>query len=348
MAGGVLYNKDIYEELGLEVPTTWDEFIANSEKIKAAGRPPRSSRPTATPGRRQLFVLGDFYNVSRRRTRTGPSEYTDERGASTSTSRRSQGFAHLQEASRGRLVQRGLRVGARTTTASGWSPPATARSTRCSPFAVSAIAAELPRRRRRRRHLPAARPGRRRQRPDGLDAERGLHPQDHRGRQARGGQEVRRVRRDARRAATSRSTAIGAERSVRRSTAARCPTTCPAWSADLQPYFDEGKTNLALEFLSPIKGPTLEQITVAVGSGITVGRGRRRAVRRGRQEAGAAARPRGLVRTRTHRQPAGAGGHGRGPAHRHQRGAPMTTHSRAAAAPTACRHRARQAASAGA
>ncbi len=39
--------------------------------------------------------------------------------------------------------------------------------------------------------------------------------------------------------------------------------------SDMQPYFDEGKTNLALEFLSPIKGPTLEQITVAVGSGIT-------------------------------------------------------------------------------
>jgi raffinose/stachyose/melibiose transport system substrate-binding protein len=47
------------------------------------------------------------------------------------------------------------------------------------------------------------------------------------------------------------------------------PDDVPAMVADLQPYFDEGKTNLALEFLSPIKGPALEQITVAVGSGIT-------------------------------------------------------------------------------
>ena len=35
------------------------------------------------------------------------------------------------------------------------------------------------------------------------------------------------------------------------------------------PYFAEGGHNgPALEFLSPIKGPALEQITVEVGSGI--------------------------------------------------------------------------------
>ena len=32
------------------------------------------------------------------------------------------------------------------------------------------------------------------------------------------------------------------------------PDDVPAMVSDLQPYFDEGKTNLALEFLSPIKG----------------------------------------------------------------------------------------------
>jgi hypothetical protein len=40
-------------------------------------------------------------------------------------------------------------------------------------------------------------------------------------------------------------------------------------SADLLPYFQqEGTTSPALEFVSPIKGPNLEQITVEVGSGI--------------------------------------------------------------------------------
>lgn len=31
------YNTKIYEELGLSVPTTWDEFLANLEACKAAG-----------------------------------------------------------------------------------------------------------------------------------------------------------------------------------------------------------------------------------------------------------------------------------------------------------------------
>ena len=38
MGGGILYNKKIYAELGLSVPKTWAEFMANNEKIKAAGK----------------------------------------------------------------------------------------------------------------------------------------------------------------------------------------------------------------------------------------------------------------------------------------------------------------------
>ena len=47
------------------------------------------------------------------------------------------------------------------------------------------------------------------------------------------------------------------------------PATVPPVVADMMPYFQtEGMTAPALEFLSPIKGPALEQITVEVGSGI--------------------------------------------------------------------------------
>ena len=56
-----------------------------------------------------------------------------------------------------------------------------------------------------------------------------------------------------------------------------------------------GKTAPALEFLSPIKGPNLENITVQVGSGITHRQAGCRPVRRRREEAGSAARPQGLV-----------------------------------------------------
>lgn len=36
-AAGILYNKDMFEEHGWEIPNTWDEFIALCEEIKAEG-----------------------------------------------------------------------------------------------------------------------------------------------------------------------------------------------------------------------------------------------------------------------------------------------------------------------
>lgn len=62
-AGAVLYSKKIYEELGLEIPKTWDEFIANCDAIKASGK-------TAIYGAygdawtTQLLYLADHYNVA--------------------------------------------------------------------------------------------------------------------------------------------------------------------------------------------------------------------------------------------------------------------------------------------
>ena len=37
---------------------------------------------------------------------------------------------------------------------------------------------------------------------------------------------------------------------------------------DVQAYLDEGNAGPALEFLSPVKGPNLEHLTVEVGSGL--------------------------------------------------------------------------------
>lgn len=39
-ANGVIYNKKLFKELNLTVPTTWDEFTALSKKIQAAGKTP--------------------------------------------------------------------------------------------------------------------------------------------------------------------------------------------------------------------------------------------------------------------------------------------------------------------
>jgi raffinose/stachyose/melibiose transport system substrate-binding protein len=46
------------------------------------------------------------------------------------------------------------------------------------------------------------------------------------------------------------------------------PADLPPAVKDLTPYVDGGKVTPALEFLSPVKGPALEQITVEVGSGL--------------------------------------------------------------------------------
>ena len=40
---GFWYNKDLFEQAGVEVPTTWDEFDAVLEKLDAAGIQPMST-----------------------------------------------------------------------------------------------------------------------------------------------------------------------------------------------------------------------------------------------------------------------------------------------------------------
>ena len=93
--GGILYNKKVYEKLGLEIPKTWDEFMANNAKVKAAGIDPviQSYGETWTS---QLFVLADYHNVAAE-VRTGTrstrpirsSTRRSRRSRASSTSRRS-------------------------------------------------------------------------------------------------------------------------------------------------------------------------------------------------------------------------------------------------------------------
>jgi raffinose/stachyose/melibiose transport system substrate-binding protein len=52
-------------------------------------------------------------------------------------------------------------------------------------------------------------------------------------------------------------------------TGSTLPADAPQAAKDLQAYLDSKATSPALEFLSPIKGPSLEQITTAVATGQT-------------------------------------------------------------------------------
>lgn len=95
MGGGILYNKKIYADLGLSVPTTWAEFEANNDAIKAAGIAP----VLATFGdtwTSQLFVLADYYNVEQAHP-TFAADYTANQAKYASIPEAMNGFAYLQE-----------------------------------------------------------------------------------------------------------------------------------------------------------------------------------------------------------------------------------------------------------
>ena len=61
--GGVMYNMDIYEKYGLEVPKTWDEFIANLDVIKEAGEVTPLIGTFADAWTAQVPFLADNYQV---------------------------------------------------------------------------------------------------------------------------------------------------------------------------------------------------------------------------------------------------------------------------------------------
>ena len=94
-SGGVLYNKKIYEQLGLSVPKTWDEFAANNEAIKEAGIPP-VLQTYGDPWTSQLFVLADFYNVAQANPNWA-DDYTNNKAKFATTPEATVGFEHFQE-----------------------------------------------------------------------------------------------------------------------------------------------------------------------------------------------------------------------------------------------------------
>jgi raffinose/stachyose/melibiose transport system substrate-binding protein len=61
--GGIMYNKKVYADLGLDVPTTWAQFMANNAKIKAAGLPAVIGS-YGEGWTAQILILADFYNVN--------------------------------------------------------------------------------------------------------------------------------------------------------------------------------------------------------------------------------------------------------------------------------------------
>lgn len=93
--GGWLYNKKVYDELGLSIPKTWDELMANNEKIKKAGK----TAVIGTYGETwtsQLPILADYYNVQAE-VPDFADEYTAGKAKYSKTPQALKGFERIEE-----------------------------------------------------------------------------------------------------------------------------------------------------------------------------------------------------------------------------------------------------------
>lgn len=262
MGGGIFYNKPLYEELGLEVPKSWDEFMANNEKIKAAGKTAviQTYGETWTS---QLFVLADFFNVLASEPDFA-ERYTNNEAKFATSPAALRGFEKLQAVYEGGYLNEdfgaatypdGLRM---VATGEGAHYPMLT-------FGIGAIAETVP------DHINDvgffAQPG------DSVDSN-GLTtwmPDSVYIAKSTANADLAKAFVAfiaSPEGCDIRNEAVGATGPYM---IAGCeiPADVPPAVADMLPYFQEGGQNApALEFLSPIKGPALEQITVEVGSGI--------------------------------------------------------------------------------
>ena len=262
MGGGIYYNKKIYAELGLSVPKTWAEFMANNEKIKAAGKV-AVAQTYGDTWSSQLFVLADYYNVQAQ-VPNFAADYAANKAKYANTPAAMAGFQHLEDVFKAGYLNEDFGVakfddGVRmvATGEAAHYPMLT--------FALGNIKQNFP------ENLEdvgfMAQPG------DDA-AKNGLTVWMPAALYIPAASENQEAAKDFLSFVASVegcNLMIGANGATGPYLIKDCalPADVPGAVADMLPYFQtEGLTAPALEFLSPIKGPALEQFTVEVGSGI--------------------------------------------------------------------------------
>lgn len=263
LGGGVMYNYGVYKKLGLSVPKDWKEFISNSQAIKAAGITPIEATYGDT-WTSQLIILADYANIAAQDSNWA-ADYTANK-AKYSDQPALTSFQHLADVFDKGLLNadyasatnaQGLKAVAEGTAAQypmlsaliatikqnspdhvndvGFFPlPAVnAKDTQLTVWQPSAL------------YIPKTTTGAK------LDAAKKLLAF------ALGKQGCALQAKDL----APSGPFVTSQCSL--------PAEVPALLNDMTPYFKSGKTAPALEFLSPVKGPNLENICVEVGEGIT-------------------------------------------------------------------------------
>jgi raffinose/stachyose/melibiose transport system substrate-binding protein len=263
-AGAVMYNIPIYKKLGLTVPTTWAEFMANSAKIKASGVTPviQSYGDTWTS---QLFVLGDFHNVSAAEPDFA-TKYTNNQAKYATDPAAIKGFEHQQAVHDAGYENKDF-ASAKLEDALGDLANGKGAQYPILSSTVATIVANYKDKAGDIGLFPL---------PGDNASTNGLTVW------APAGVYIPKSTTGAKLDAAKKFTDfIASPAGCNSQSTASSPTgpyavkgcTLPAdvtqVAKDTQTYLDkQGGSSLALEFLSPIKGPSLEQITVEVGSGI--------------------------------------------------------------------------------
>lgn len=262
MGGGVYYNRKVYEELGLSVPKTWDEFMANNAKIKEAGKVPVATTFGDT-WTSQLFVLGDFYNVQAA-VPTFAADYTANKAKYATTPAAARGFQYLEDVFKAGYMNEDFGV---AKFEDGMRMVATGEAAHYPmlTFAMATVKQNTPDNINDLGYFAL---------PGPTADKNGLTvwmPSALYIPAASANVDAAKEFLNFVASVEGCQVMIGAIGATGPYLIEGCelPADVPPSVADMLPYFQtEGGTAPALEFLSPIKGPALEQITVEVGSGI--------------------------------------------------------------------------------
>ncbi|MGG6439021.1 extracellular solute-binding protein [Saccharococcus caldoxylosilyticus] len=261
IVGGWLYNKKVYKELGLSVPKTWSELMKNNEKIKAAGKTPviGTYKDDWTT---QLIVLADNYNVLAK-TPTFAEDYTANKAKFSDTPEALRSFKKLEEVYKKGYLNKDFLA---TNYDAGLKMLAEGKGVHYPmlTFALTAIAKNYPDKINDIGVFPQPSDS-----PDingftvWMPAAIYINKNSDHVEEAKKFVEFY-ISPEGMNAYLSKVKPEG-PLAIK---GAKLPDDVYPAVKEMLPYFESGKTAPALEFLSPVKGPSLPQITTEVGSGI--------------------------------------------------------------------------------